>query len=76
MNGQYATQAGYKHEDAIAVEAFDPDNADQHGIVNIIAAREADAENPVYLRIAEAYQCDEVKEVFDTLYAGSFKAAW
>jgi len=76
MNGQYATQAGYAHEAAIAVEAFDPENADQHGIVNIIAAREADAENEVYLRIAEAYQCDEVKAVFDTLYAGSFVAAW
>lgn len=76
MNGQYATQAGYEHESAIAVEAYDPDNADQHGIVNIIAAREADAENATYLRIAEAYQCDEVKNVFDTLYAGSFVAAW
>ena len=76
MNGQYATQAGYKHEDAIAVEAFDPNNADQRGIVNIIAARETDAENPVYLRIAEAYQCDEVAEVFETLYKGSFEPAW
>ena len=76
MNGQYATQAGYPHESAIAIEAFDPNNADQRGIVNIIAARETDAENPVYLRIAEAYQCDEVAEVFETLYKGSFEPAW
>lgn len=76
MNGQYATQAGYAHESAIAVEAFDPENPDQHGIVNIIAARSADAENPVYLRIAEAYQCDAVAEVFNTLYLGSFVPAW
>ena len=76
MNGQYATQAGYPHEKAIAVEAFDPENPDQHGIVNIIAVCEKDLENPVYLRIAEAYQCDEVAEVFATLYAGSFVPAW
>lgn len=76
MNGQYATQAGYAHESAIAVEAYDPENADQHGIVNIIAAREQDKDNETYLRIAQAYQCDEVKAVFDTLYAGSFVAAW
>ncbi len=76
MNGQYATQAGYAHESALAVEAYDPDNADQHGIVNIIAAREEDLTNPVYLRIAEAYQCDAVAEVFETLYKGSFVPAW
>ena len=76
MNGQYATQAGYAHESAIAVEAYDPANADQHGIVNIIAAKAEDAENPTYLRIAEAYQCDEVAEIFNTLYAGSFVPAW
>ena len=76
MNGQYATQAGYAHEEAIAVEAFDPNNPDQHGIVNIIAVCEKDLENPVYKRIAEAYQCPEVAEVFATLYAGSFVPAW
>lgn len=76
MNGQYATQAGYAHEEAIAVEAFDPENPDQHGIVNIIAVCEKDLENAVYKRIAEAYQCPEVAEVFSTLYAGSFVPAW
>ena len=76
MNGQYATRAGYPHEEAIAVEAFDPENPDQHGIVNIIAVCEKDLENPVFKRIAEAYQCDEVAEVFATLYAGSFVPAW
>lgn len=76
MNGQYATQAGYSHDDALAVEEFDASNESQKGIINVIAARAEDAENPTYLRIAEAYQCDEVKEVFDTLYYGSFVAAW
>jgi len=77
MNGQYASQAGYTPAEAIAIEAYDPAKPDVFkGIINIIAAREADAENPVYLRIAEAYQCDEVANVFETLYKGTFIPAW
>ena len=48
----------------------------QHGIVNIIAVREADLENELYQHIAKSFQCAEVKEVFDTLYAGTFVPAW
>ena len=76
LNGQYATQAGFNHEQALLVEAFDPTNAAQHGIVNIIAVREADLENELYQYIAKSFQCDEVKEVFETLYKGSFVPAW
>lgn len=76
LNGQYATQAGFNHEQALLVEAFDPTNAAQHGIVNIIAVREADLQNELYQHIAKSFQCDEVKEVFETLYKGSFVPAW
>ena len=76
LNGQYATQAGFNHEQALLVEAFDPTNAAQHGIVNIIAVREADLENELYQFIAKSFQCAEVAEVFNTLYAGSFVPAW
>lgn len=76
MNGLYASQSGYKQEDAIATESFNPDDPVQHGIVNIIAVREEDADNPVYKRIAEAYQCDEVKQFFEQVYPGIFIPAW
>lgn len=76
LNGQYATQAGFNHEQALLVEAFDPTNAAQHGIVNIIAVREADLNNELYQHIAKSFQCAEVAEVFNTLYAGSFVPAW
>ena len=52
------------------------ENSEQQSIINIIAVCEDDLENETHLCIAQAYQCDAVKEVFDTLYAGSFLAAW
>ena len=76
MNGLYASQSGYKQENAIATESFNPDDPVQHGIVNVIAVREEDADNPVYKRIAEAYQCDEVKQFFEKVYPGIFIPAW
>ena len=76
LNGQYASQAGFTHDQALLVEAFDPTNAAQHGIVNIIAVREADLNNDLYQYIAKAFQCEEVKNVFDTMYAGTFIPAW
>jgi len=76
LNGQYATQAGFNHEQALLVEAFDPTNAAQKGIVNIIAVREADLENDLYQFIAKSFQCKEVADVFNTLYKGSFIPAW
>lgn len=76
LNGQYASQAGFTNEDALITEQYSPDNAEQQGIVNIIAVRESDLENELFKYIAEQYQCDEVKEVFETLYKGTYLAAW
>lgn len=76
LNGQYASQAGFTGADALLVEAYDPASEAQHGIVNIIAVREADLENELYQHIAKSFQCAEVKDVFDTLYAGTFVPAW
>ena len=47
-----------------------------HGIVNNIAVRSDDVDNPVYQRIAEVYQSDEVRALFDTVYAGVYLPAW
>ena len=35
-----------------------------------------DIDNPVYQRIAEVYQSDEVRALFDTVYAGVYLPAW
>ena len=42
----------------------------------LIAVRSADAENPVYQRIVEAYQCDEVIDVYNGQFAGFFTPTW
>ena len=72
VNGNYALDAGLKAEDALFNETEYPDNS----YVNVIAVRTEDAENPVYLRIVEAYQSDAVIELFNTQYAGFLSPAW
>ena len=34
------------------------------------------ADNPVYQRIVEAYQCDEVIDVYNSQFAGLFTPTW
>ena len=48
---------------------------DEAHITNI-AVRADDIDNPVYQRIAEVYQSDEVRALFDTVYAGVYLPAW
>ena len=42
----------------------------------LIAARTEDAENPVYLRIVEAYQSQKTIDIFNNEFAGFFLPAW
>lgn len=55
-------------------DAFNLEIADD--LVNIIVARTEDANNPVFLRIVEAYQTQAVIDVFNTTFEGAFIAAW
>ena len=76
LNGTHAKDAGLTNDQALLVEEFDFDNESMHGIVNNIAVRADDIDNPVYQRIAEVYQSDEVRALFDTVYAGVYLPAW
>lgn len=44
--------------------------------VNVIAAREKDADNKTYQKIVEAYQTDAVKAVYADTFKGAYIAAW
>jgi D-methionine transport system substrate-binding protein len=44
--------------------------------VNIIAARTADKDNPLYKKIVDAYHSNEVRQVFETVYKGVYVPAW
>ena len=76
LNGTHAKDAGLTNDQALLVEEFDFDDESMHGIVNNIAVRADDIDNPVYQRIAEVYQSDEVRALFDTVYAGVSLPAW
>ena len=76
LNGTHAKDAGLTNDQALLVEEFDFDDESMHGIVNNIAVRADDIDNPVYQRITEVYQSDEVRALFDTVYAGVYLPAW
>ena len=72
VNGNYAADAGLKAETALYMENEYADDS----YYCLIAVRSEDAENPVYKRIVEAYQCDEVIEVYNSQFAGLFTPTW
>ncbi|MEL7648825.1 MAG: MetQ/NlpA family ABC transporter substrate-binding protein [Sedimentibacter sp.] len=44
--------------------------------VNLIAAREEDANNETYLKIVEAYHSDAVKAIYEDTFKGAYVPAW
>lgn len=74
INSQFAVDAGFfPSKDAIFLEPID-ENSKPY--INIIAARTEDKDNPIYKKVVEIYQTDEVKEIIDRIYKGSQVIAW
>lgn len=74
INNDFAEDAGLTaKEDGIFVE---PVNEFSQPYINVIAARAEDANNEIYLKIVDAYQQDDTKEVIDEVYHGSQIPAW
>ncbi|GHV42210.1 lipoprotein [Spirochaetia bacterium] len=75
INGGHAVNFGLNPErDSIALERQSGGTSNPY--INVIVARTADKDNPVYKRIVEAYRSDEVKEVFQTVYKGAYIPVW
>jgi D-methionine transport system substrate-binding protein len=75
INGGHAVDFGFNPErDSIALERQIAGSTNPY--INVIAARTADKDNPVYKRIVDAYHTPEVKEVFETVYKGAYLAVW
>ena len=72
VNGNYAADAGLQASEALYMENEYADNS----YYCLIAVRSEDADNPVYQRIVEAYQCDEVIDVYNSQFAGLFTPTW
>lgn len=78
INGGNAFTAGFDPTaDSIFTENVDPaTNTAVPNLINIIVAKQADAENEVYKKIVQAYQSDKVKATIETEYKGAFICAW
>jgi len=75
INGNYATDFGFKPlEDAIFYD--DVKFYKDRRFVNVIAARTADADNPIYKRIVEVFQSDEVEQLLKDEFEGAFLPGW
>ena len=72
INGNYALDSGLTADEALYKESNYTDNS----YFGLIAARTEDAENPVYLRIVEAYQSQQTIDIFNNEFAGFFLPAW
>lgn len=72
INGNYALDSGLTADEALYKESDYTDNS----YFGLIAARTEDAENPVYLRIVEAYQSQQTIDIFNNEFAGFFLPAW
>lgn len=78
INGGNAFTAGLNPTtDAIFTENVDPEtNPYVSELVNILAVRTEDKDNPVYQKVVEAYHTDEVKHVLQDSYDGAFLPVW
>jgi D-methionine transport system substrate-binding protein len=76
INGNHAHDHGLKpSEDAIFSQPIDEIERD-NPYINIIAARAADAEDEVYLKIVEAYNQQNVADIINETYDGLYVPAW
>lgn len=75
INGGYAVDGGLNPtKDSIALEKVISGSNNLY--INIIAARTADKDNPVYKKVVDAYHTDAVKNVIETTYKGAYIVAW
>lgn len=70
INTGFASDAGLKVSDAIFADAHNLDNVNPM-YINVIAAREEDKDNPLYLKIVQLFQTDEIAEIIKESSDGS-----
>ena len=58
------------------INLLEPVNEQSDPYVNIIVAREEDADNEAYQKVVEAYQAEDTKEVIEETSKGSSVPAW
>ena len=69
VNGNYALQADFSIDDALAIEEADSEAAQTYA--NIIAVREGDAERAEIKTLIEVLKSDAIKSYIEATYAGA-----
>ena len=69
INGLSARDESIFREDSLNIDIAS-------GLINVIAARAGEEDNPVFQRILEAYQTQAVIYVFENNFDGAFLPAW
>ncbi|MDR2860207.1 MAG: MetQ/NlpA family ABC transporter substrate-binding protein [Elusimicrobiota bacterium] len=76
INGNFAVDAGFNPDrDSLLIEK-QQEGESSNPYINVIVARTEDKDNPIYKKVVEAFQTDEVEEVFLKEYKGVYKPAW
>ena len=75
INCNFALSFGLNpSQDAIFED--NPTNYSGNGYINVIVARTEDKDNEILKKIVEAYQSDEVKQIYATDFKGAYIAVW
>ena len=75
INGSHAVDHGLNPvRDSIYLESQDSGSGNPY--VNIIAARTADKDNPLYKKVVDAYHTDEIKKIIETVFKGAYLPAF
>jgi D-methionine transport system substrate-binding protein len=75
INGGHAVDAGFNPErDSIVLER--QSEGSRNPYINVIAARTADKDNPVYQRIVREYHTEPVREIIRTVFKGAYIPAF
>ncbi|WP_282920233.1 MetQ/NlpA family ABC transporter substrate-binding protein [Ignavigranum ruoffiae] len=75
IDDSFLASTDFRPNDAIYVYGDTPETINLSRVNNIVA-RSEDKENPLYLKIVELFQTDEVAKEIDRIFEGGSIAAW
>ncbi|WP_300755132.1 MetQ/NlpA family ABC transporter substrate-binding protein [uncultured Brachyspira sp.] len=75
INCNFALNFGL-NPDKDSIYKDNPTNYADKNYINLIAVRAEDKDNEIYKKIVNAYQSDEVKEIYSNDFKGAYIAVW
>ncbi|MDO6993647.1 MetQ/NlpA family ABC transporter substrate-binding protein [Brachyspira innocens] len=75
INCNFALNFGL-NPDKDSIYKDNPTNYADKNYINLIAVREEDKDNEIYKKIVNAYQSDEVKEIYSNDFKGAYIDVW